>query len=219
MAGEERGVTPISAPASFAIVPAAGRSVRMGSPKLLLPWGEQTVIEAVLAAWQASRVSHVVMTVQPEDVKLATTAAAAGAEIVTVDPPPVDMKASVLAGLNYVEAKYCPAPNDAWLLAPADMPMLTPQSIDLLLTVWNENVSRNAEEILALSRAGRRGHPVLFPWSFAAAARKLRPDEGLNRLLDEFGCRELPVNDQGSFVDLDTPEDYRRWNRAIEGNS
>lgn len=210
-------MTPRMAAASYAIIPAAGRSVRMGSPKLLLPWGEQTVIEAVLSAWRASRVSRVVMTVHPGDVELAKIAAAAGAEIVTVDPPPVDMKASVLAGLDYVEAKYLPTPNDAWLLAPADMPMLSPQSIDLLLDAWNENLSRNAEEILALSRAGRRGHPVLFPWSFAAAARKLGPDEGLNRLLDEFGCRELPVNDEGSFVDLDTPEDYRRWSGGESG--
>jgi molybdenum cofactor cytidylyltransferase len=199
------------------MIPAAGRSVRMGSPKLLLPWGEKTVIEAVLAAWRESRVSQIVMTVHPDDVQLAKIAAAAGAEIVTVDPPPVDMKASVLAGLDYVEAKYRPGPNDAWLLAPADMPMLPAQSIDLLLTVWNENLSRNAQEILALSRAGRRGHPVLFPWAFVAAARELGPDEGLNRLLDEFGCRELPVEDEGGFVDLDTPEEYRRWNRDDSG--
>ncbi|HVW38897.1 MAG TPA: NTP transferase domain-containing protein, partial [Pirellulales bacterium] len=143
--------------------------------------------------------------------------AAAGAEIVTVDPPPVDMRASVLAGLDYVETKYRPGPADAWLMAPADMPMLSAQSIERLLTAWNENLSRNAEEILALSRAGRRGHPVLFPWSFVAAARELGPDEGLNRLLEGFDCRELPENDEGSFVDLDTPEDYRRWNRGSAG--
>lgn len=210
-------MTPRSAPASYAIIPAAGRSVRMGSPKLLLPWGEKTVIEAVLAAWRASRVSQVVMTVHPDDAELSKIAAAAGADIVAVDPPPVDMKSSVLAGLDYVEAKYRPGPNDAWLLAPADMPMLSPRSIDLLLDAWNENLSRNAEEILALSRAGRRGHPVLFPWRLVAAARRLSADEGLNRLLDEFGCRELPVEDEGSFVDLDTPEDYRRWNRGNAG--
>jgi CTP:molybdopterin cytidylyltransferase MocA len=34
---------------TFAIIPAAGRSVRMGQPKLLLPWGQTTLLEHVLA--------------------------------------------------------------------------------------------------------------------------------------------------------------------------
>ena len=187
--------------------------MRMRSPKLLLPWGDKTVIEAVLAAWRASRVSRVILTVHPDDAELARLARAASAEVVVVDPPPSDMKASVLAGLACVETKYQPGPQDAWLLAPADMPLLTARTIDRLLDAWGENLSRNAQEILALSRAGRRGHPVLFPWPLVAAARQLGPDEGLNRLLDRFGCRELPADDEGSFIDLDTPEDYRHWNR------
>ena len=198
---------------SYAILPGAGRSVRMRAPKLLLPWGEETVIETVLAAWRASRVSRVILTVHPGDAELARLGRAAGAEIVVVDPPPSDMKASVLAALAYVETTYRPGPRDAWLLAPADMPLLTARTIDRLLDAWSENLSRNAQEILALSRAGRRGHPVLFPWPLVAAARQLGPDEGLNRLLDRFGCRELPADDEGNFIDLDTPEDYRRWHR------
>ena len=55
--------------ASFAIIPAAGRSQRMGEPKLLLPWGQSTIIEHVLAVWCASRVEAVVMVVHPDDVR------------------------------------------------------------------------------------------------------------------------------------------------------
>ena len=209
---------PHSSPAqTYAIIPAAGRSVRMGSPKLLLPWGEKTVIETVIGAWKASRVSHVILTVHPDDAELARLARAAGAEVVVVDPPPVDMKASVLAGLDFVETKYRPGPQDAWLLAPADMPLLTARSIERLLDAWNENRLRDAQEILALSRAGRRGHPVLFPWPLVAAARRLAPEEGLNRLLEQFGCRELPGEDEGSFVDLDTPADFQRWSPGAAG--
>lgn len=200
-----------SLPQSFAIIPAAGRSVRMGQPKLLLPWGEHTMIEEVLAAWRTCRISHVVMTVHPDDGELAEAARSAGAEVVTVSPPPADMKASVLAGLDYVEANYRPCANAAWLLAPADMPLLTAQLIDGLLAAWEENLFRSRQEILALSRGGRRGHPVLFPWALVAAARQLPAGAGLNQLLDKFGCRELAVAEDAAFVDLDTPADYRRW--------
>ena len=56
---------------TFAIIPAAGRSQRMGQPKLLLPWRNSTIIEHVLAAWRASQVSHMLMVVHPADRQLA----------------------------------------------------------------------------------------------------------------------------------------------------
>ena len=34
----------------FALIPAAGKSTRMGRPKLALPLGEKTVLEHVIAA-------------------------------------------------------------------------------------------------------------------------------------------------------------------------
>jgi molybdenum cofactor cytidylyltransferase len=55
---------------SFAIVPAAGRSARMGAPKLLLPLGDRPVIDWVLAAWTASRVTRTVVVVRADDAPL-----------------------------------------------------------------------------------------------------------------------------------------------------
>ena len=49
---------------SFAIIPACGRSVRMGTPKLLMPWKDSTVIEAVLAAWEQSQIDEIVVVVR-----------------------------------------------------------------------------------------------------------------------------------------------------------
>ena len=58
---------------SFAVVPAAGRSERMGAPKLLLPLGDSTVIEHVLAAWTASPVTRTVVVVRADDAELLGT--------------------------------------------------------------------------------------------------------------------------------------------------
>ncbi len=155
------------------------------------------------------------MTVRPEDVELAAAGRAAGAETVVVSPPPPDMKASVLAGLNYVACAYQPQPRDAWLLAPADMPLLSPQAIDALLAAWGEGGP--SDEIVAPFRAGRRGHPVLFAWPLAAAAGRLGPNEGLNQLLTRHRVREIPVDEEAGFIDLDTPDDYRRWKPENDG--
>lgn len=191
---------------SFAIIPAAGRSQRMGLPKLLLPWGTTTVIEQVLAAWKASRVSAVIVTAHPDDDELVSRCRAAEAEIVIVDPPPADMKASVAAGLAYLAAHHQPRPTDVWLLAPADMPLLDSRLIDRLLTAYQPSAPR----VLVPSAAGRRGHPVLFPWPLAKAVEQLAADEGINALVAAAGPREIECDESAAFADLDTPDDYAR---------
>ena len=82
---------------SFGIVPAAGRSSRMGTPKLLLPWGDKTLIASVLQAWRSSRVARVVAVVHPEEHELARACARACVEVVQPAAPPPDIKASVRA--------------------------------------------------------------------------------------------------------------------------
>lgn len=191
---------------SFALVPAAGRSQRMGQPKLLLPWGNSTVIEHLLAVWKASRVSAVVVTAHPADDELIERCNAAGAEVAVVDPPPADMKASVAAGLAHLATAYEPRPTDVWLLAPADLPRLNARLIDQVLTAHDPAAPR----VLVPVSDGRRGHPVLFPWPLASAVGSLAADEGINALVAAAGPREIECDELAAFADLDTPDDYAR---------
>jgi CTP:molybdopterin cytidylyltransferase MocA len=62
----------------LAVVPAAGRSRRMGRPKLLLPWGETTVIGATVAALHGGGIAEVVLVAPPGGGGLARWAAAEG---------------------------------------------------------------------------------------------------------------------------------------------
>lgn len=193
-------------PQSIAIVPAAGRSRRMGVAKLLLPWDASTVIETVLSAWSASRVDHVVLVVHPDDVQLADVCRSAGAEVVAPATPPPEMITSVQIALAHAAERFAPAATDVWLLAPADMPNLTPAAIDQVLGAFDP--VRPA--ILAPSYEGRRGHPVLFPWALAAEALALGPGDTLRTLVDRHGCREVVSPSSGVVSDLDTPDDYLR---------
>src|SRR5687767_3395037 len=103
---------------SFAIIPAAGTSSRMGRPKLLLPWRGRTMIEQTIAAWQAGGVSDVIVVVRPDDSALQKVVVQAGA--VTVVPPiaPPEMKDSVQFALADVAVRFSPRAEDVWLLAP-----------------------------------------------------------------------------------------------------
>src|SRR5437773_1600912 len=97
---------------SYAIVPAAGRSRRMGSPKLLLPWGDSTLIERLLAAWRESRVNQIVVVVHPNDRELAARCGGERTTIVAPAVPPPEMKDSVTAALRRIEQSFSPRHSD-----------------------------------------------------------------------------------------------------------
>lgn len=193
------------APISFAIVPAAGRSARMGQPKLLLPWGEATIIESVLSRWRESRVNHVLVVVRPDDEELAETCRRAGVEVVVPPFAPEQMKTSVQLALAYIERHFQPCDSDAWLLAPADMPDLPIAIVDRLVASYESD----AATILVPTRNGRRGHPVLFPWPLSREVHQLGHDQGVNALLDRHAIREISCDESAIHQDLDTPDDYR----------
>ncbi len=195
---------------SFAIIPAAGESRRMGQPKLLLPWGRWTVIEQVLSAWHASDVTQIVAVVHPDDQPLAERCGAGGAIVVRPDEPPAEMKDSIRLGLERAAA-FGPHPDDAWLVAPADLPGLAPGVIDRVLAAYAASLSRPGAPRIWVPRCGaKRGHPVLFSWALAAEVSRLAAGEGLNALVDRHDVGYVEVERTAIADDLDTPEDYER---------
>ncbi|MBC7853263.1 MAG: nucleotidyltransferase family protein [Pirellulaceae bacterium] len=195
----------------FAIIPAAGNSTRMGASKLLLPTSGGTIIERTLAAWRTSRVGKVVVVVRPDDQELAIVCRAQGAEVVLPPVAPPEMKDTVQYGLKHVEESFDPTDEDAWLLAPGDMPNLSPRIIQSLVAAHDSN----RRIILVPTLGGKRGHPVLFPWTLAAEVFSLSAAEGLNVLRLRHESREIPCDSiepagDSAFSDIDTPEDYKR---------
>jgi len=189
---------------SFAIVPAAGRSRRMGQDKLLLPWGDSTVIESLLAGWLASDVDEIVVVVRRDQTELQTLCR----NVTVVTPPiaPPEMKDSVLAALDHIRKAFAPADSDVWLLAPADMPQLNPAVVNELLAA-HEPAS---PAIIVPTSDGKRGHPVLFPWAIASSVATLAENEGVNALLERFPVRTVECGGPAIHGDLDTPDDYER---------
>jgi molybdenum cofactor cytidylyltransferase len=195
---------------SYAIIPAAGRSTRMGAPKLLLPWGDSTIIEHVLAAWRASRVDRILVVVHPDNKRLAERCQGDRVTVVVPNVPPPEMKDSVVVCLRHIQENGSPHDGDCWLLAPADVPNLSVGVINRLLDEHARSLSSPMPVILAPSHAGRRGHPVLFAWRLAKEVFALSGSEGVNQLLKCHPVSEVPVGAEELADDVDTLQDYRR---------
>ncbi len=197
---------------SFAIVPAAGNSVRMGEPKLLMPIAGKPLIQHTLAAWKEAGLVRTIVVVRPDDAPLAQLLRDEDVDVVVPPAAPPDMKASIQFGIEHVAARYQPRPSDAWLVAPADMPGLSPAIVRELLRVAGER----PERILIPTLAGKRGHPVLLPWLLAAQVAILEPDEGLNALIERNNpllveCDAFVDRSEPAFADIDTPGDWARF--------
>src|SRR5262249_12245859 len=102
---------------TFALIPAAGKSTRMGRSKLALALGEQTVLEHFIAALRSGGAEHVLVVLGPHVSELTPLAESAGASVLVLPEETADMRATVEAGLRWLEERFAPRPENAWLLA------------------------------------------------------------------------------------------------------
>lgn len=184
-----------------------------GAAKLLLPLHGVPLVAHTLTAWQQAGMSPLVV-VRPGDQPLAEVCRAYGAEVLQPESPPPEMKISVQLALAHLQQRYQPAADFAWLLAPADMPRLSPAIVERLLAQHAASQASPAT-ILVPTIFGKHGHPVLFPWSLRDQVFALAADEGVKALLTrntvrEIACDDLVGADQNPFCDVDTPIDYQR---------
>ena len=197
----------------FALIPAAGRSRRMGTSKLLLPWQGTTVIEHLIHTLTRSEITAVVIVIRPDDLALQEVVQRTSALPIIPDHEPPEMRNSIEIGLQAIRQRYSPADEDGWLLIPADHPLLERDVLDGLLARW----SRGDCEALLPTLGERRGHPTLLRWSLAARIEQLPRDVGVNALLRSSPnlVTEWPTDHESVLADLDTPEDYAYWQRRM----
>ncbi len=196
----------------FGLIPAGGKSSRMGCPKLSLRLGGRTVLEHVIAALRGGGVGHVLVVVGSHAPELMPCAEAAGARVCLLPEETADMRATVQHGLRWLEEHLQACAGDAWLLVPADHPALDAGVVRALLETHAESPSAS---IVIPTYTGRRGHPTLIGWQHVPDILALPPEEGINAYLRRQAAHtlELPVQTPGVLVDLDVPEDYERLRR------
>jgi molybdenum cofactor cytidylyltransferase len=194
---------------TFGLIPAAGKSRRMGRPKLLLPLAQSTVLEQVLSAVRSADVAEILVVVAPDADVLAQLAISAGAHVLRLRKDTPDMRTTCLRGLDRIEELFHPHDDDGWLLLPADHPTVRPEVVRALLAAAREESDKT---IVVPTHEGKRGHPAWLRWLHVAAIRALPPDQGLNAFIRARAAetRELPWPSDEILRDLDTPEDYER---------
>jgi molybdenum cofactor cytidylyltransferase len=192
-----------------AIVPAAGRSRRMNTQKLLLPFGGQTVIRRVVDSLLQGGVNEVVVVTGPESE--AIRAALQGLPVRFAVNPDTgsDMLASIRCGLRAL-----PTAAQTIVLLPGDHPAVSSQTIHALLAAY----ATCGRAIMVPVHAGRHGHPLVFSARFRDELLAGYESTGVRGLLTQHAdeVAEWPAPDTAVIEDLDMPADYERALRQFE---
>ena len=70
---------------TFGLIPAAGKSRRMGRPKLQLVWRGKTILEHAVTALIDGGVTSVLVVIRPGDTEMQALAEKSGAEVLELE--------------------------------------------------------------------------------------------------------------------------------------
>jgi molybdenum cofactor cytidylyltransferase len=191
-----------------ALVLAAGRAERMGSPKLLARLGGRTMLERVIAAARRSRCDDVLVVLGSDAEAIDRVASGAGARTVLNPRYGEGMGTSVAAGV----AALSPG-CDAAVVLLGDQPFVTPEIIDALIDAY-----RSTGRPLVASRYGAvRGAPTLIARAMFEEAMRLSGDTGGRVLLQRHPdlVAEVELGTGAASRDVDTPEDLAEAQRMV----
>jgi molybdenum cofactor cytidylyltransferase len=197
-------------PRIAAIVLAAGQSRRMGRNKLLIEIDGAAMVERAVDAALASAAGPVIVVTGHEAPSIRTRLA--GRDVVLVDNP--DYAQGLSTSLRRGIAAL-PETADGLVVCLADMPGIDARLIDRLIAAFNPVEGR---EIIAPTRHGKRGNPVLWGNRFLPELAGVSGDSGAKHLLGSYPeyLVEIEAEDDGVLTDLDTPEALAAWHARAD---
>jgi molybdenum cofactor cytidylyltransferase len=198
-----------------AIILAAGQSTRMGLPKMLLPWGDVSVLEHVISVFARAGIEDILVVTgavreQIEEVVVKHGKQHPVRSIHNENYSRAEMLDSLQCGLRALaspsisRAKSLPA---AALVGLGDQPQVKERSVRLVCEAFMETES----PLVVPSFQRRRGHPWLVSQSLWTELLEMHPPQSPRDFLNSHATDIHYVNmDTPSILaDLDTPEDYQ----------
>lgn len=182
------------------IILAAGRSTRMGRPKLALPIGAESFLDHAARALAAARCVPVIAVVNEE--AAATTTVAPDVQIVVNREPRSEQIDSLRLALERLDGRVA-----AVLVLPVDLPLLAPESATAVADSFRERPA----PIIAPFYGGVAGHPVLLARELFDELLLEHWAEGVRSVIMKHAAavREVAVSDPGILIDIDTPVEYQ----------
>lgn len=184
---------------------AAGRSSRMGQPKLLLPWGKTSILGHLIHQWQKLGAKQIAAVCSPDNPGIAT-------ELARLNFPPSSRIVNPNPERGMFSSIQCAAGWEEWepdlthwAIVLGDQPHL---SLETLRTII-EFSAANTGKVCQPRKDGHRYHPVVLP---KKAFEQLRNSSAANlkEFLESCETAYCEMTDAGLELDIDRPEEYQK---------
>ncbi len=187
------------------IILSAGLSTRMKQPKLVLPWGKDTILGTVISAFKDAEVGDIVVVTGGSRELVEQEATKHNAK--TVFNPKYEngeMVDSLKAGL----AKIMDGNSTATFVALADHPFISSHDIRGMIDLYNKGKAK----LIVPSYSMRRAHPWLIDRELWPDVMKIEPPDTMREFVNAHSnlIAYYIVEMSKILEDLDTPEDYER---------
>ncbi len=194
-----------------AIILAAGKSTRMGRGKAALPLGGgDTFLTRIVRTFRDAGVDDVIVVVGHDAGQVRASAANAVVPVRLVENPAYETGqfSSLLAGLSVADRPGV----SAVLLTLVDVPLVSAGTVRAVL----DRYRLTGAPIVRPTRGAQHGHPVLVARSLFDELRRADPAVGAKAVVRAHAspAGELPVEDEGAYLDVDTPAEYERLMRS-----
>ena len=195
-----------------AIVLAAGKSSRMGRTKALLPIGftGDTFLTRIIRVLREGGIDALVVVIGGDAAAVRASLPQGDASIEAVDNPHYEQGqlSSLLAGLEAVERRH--GRVDAVMVTLVDLPLISASTVQAVLDAFH---AAPRAPLVRPRRGTRHGHPAIFNQSIFGELRRADPSTGAKPVVHAHAAEEVnvEVDDDGAFIDIDTPEDYSRF--------
>lgn len=192
-----------------AIILAAGYSSRMGAFKPLLPFGESTVLERSIALFRDAGIHDIRVVVGHRSSDLLPLLERLNVTPLLNERYQEGMFSSVLTAAESLDSV-----RGAFFLLPVDIPLVRRETVELLTRSYGSA----GKGILYPAFQGTRGHPPLIATAYREAILSWSGNGGLKELLMQYETDSATVEtgDEGTLLDMDTPEDYERLRESLQ---
>ncbi len=182
---------------------AAGESRRMGQPKLLLPFGEKTIIETIVEKVVSSRVDNTLVVLGSEREEVEQKIKNFPVQVAFNADYPNGMLSSVLCGLRTL-----PEDTQAVVVVLGDQPSVSKEVIDKIVDAYQ----KTGKGIVLPVFKKERGHPVIIDMKYKDEIERLSPDIGLRGTVYSHpeDILEVEVDTPNILKDIDDEADYKR---------
>lgn len=189
-----------------ALLPAAGRSERMGSCKMLLPLPDRpTIIRCIETVLDSGINDIVVVLAPPYGAAIHEKIAHLPVSVAWNCNASSDMAGSLRVGIGGL-----PVDITGVLVFLPDTPLVSCETCRMLC----EKHSADPGSIFIPTHAGRRGHPLLLPRTVIEQLPDYPTLRDLLQLRQEL-IRLCPTDDAAILLDMDTPEEYEHLVKAL----